>query len=291
MKITKIEKQFKPIVKLKVCAYVRVSTKDQKTSIKNQYDYWQNKLTKMKNAEFIKVYLDNGYSGTNQSCRNEFMKMITLAKKGGINKIYTKSISRFGRNFKETLEISRTLKNLDVEIIFEKEKISSCDLTNNLMFNIMLNIAEMESEIISSNVKWSCRENFKKGISNFHREFFGYRKTQDGKYIIDNEEATIVRELFKLSIEGYGQSRSKNIIENKYQRKISISGIDKILSSRKYLGEEVLQDYYIEKNKVKRNKGELDQYIIMNKYPPIINEEIWKLSTQKKRERYRGGNK
>ena len=272
---------------LRVCGYTRVSTKDQETSIQIQKDYWTNKLNNNAGMKCVKVFVDFGCSGKTQQARKQFVEMIEYARQGKIDRIYTKSISRFGRNFKETLEIARELKEKNIEIIFEKENINSCDLTSNLMFNIMVNIAEMESEIISSNVRWACRNNFKKGKSNFNREFFGYKKNAEGKYIIDPEESKIVREIYKLSVDGIGQRRSQKIIKTKFNRELSISGIDKILSSRKYLGEEVLQDYYIEGNKVKRNKGELDKYIIKNKYPPIIDKELWELSTKKKRERYR----
>ena len=273
---------------LRVCGYTRVSTKDQATSIELQKEYWTSKLNNNAGMKCVKVYVDCGCSGKTQQARKQFMQMIESARQGKIDRIYTKSISRFGRNFKETLEIARELKDKGVEIIFDKENINSCDLTSNLMFNIMVNIAEMESEIISSNVKWTCRNNFKKGKSNFNREFFGYKKDANGRYIIDPNESEIVREIYKLSIDGIGQRRTQKIIMTKFNRDLSVSGIDKILSSRKYIGEEVLQDYYIEDNKVKRNKGELDKYIIKNKYPPIIDKELWELSTKKKRERYRG---
>lgn len=286
MQITIIEKK-KNTKPLRVCAYARVSTSDQKSSIILQKRYWKEKLANMKGVVVIGVFADYGCSGRTQKGRAQFMKMINLAKENKVDRIYTKSISRFGRNFKETLEVSRHLRQKGVEIIFEKENINSCDLTSNLMLNIMVNIAEMESEIISSNVKWVCRNNFKRGKSNFHRNFFGYRKNSEGRYEIDKQESQIVKEIFRLSIEGYGQRKTQKIIKEKFNRELSVSGIDKILSSRKYMGEEILQDYYIQDNKVKRNKGELDKYIIRNKYPPIIDKTTWELSTAKKHQRYR----
>ena len=110
----------------RVCAYVRVSTASeaQGESLENQTLYYRNLIEANPDYEYIGIFADRGITGTNEK-RPEFLKMLALARAGNVDLILTKSISRFARNTTIVLELARELKEIGVEIFFEKENLSS----------------------------------------------------------------------------------------------------------------------------------------------------------------------
>lgn len=99
--------------------------------------------------------------------------MLALARKGAIDLILTKSISRFARNTVDLLETVRELKDLGVEVRFEKESISSTSAGGELLLTLLASFAQAESEQISQNVKWRVWRSFEEGKANgFH--LYGY---------------------------------------------------------------------------------------------------------------------
>ena len=105
----------------RVCAYARVSTdkEAQGESLENQTTYYRNLIEANPEYEYIGIFADQGITGTKDE-RPEFQKMLTLARAGEIDLILTKSISRFARNTTIVLELARELKELGVEMFFEK---------------------------------------------------------------------------------------------------------------------------------------------------------------------------
>lgn len=75
----------------------------------------------------MKIFADEGISGTQDKKRDEFIEMIRLCRKRKIDLILTKSISRFARNTVDTLKYVRELKALGIGIIFEKENINTLE--------------------------------------------------------------------------------------------------------------------------------------------------------------------
>lgn len=118
------EKMIKPFKKIRVCAFVRVSTvnENQQDSLKNQAEYYKNKLDK--NPDYVNwgVYSDSGVSG-NKTERPGLNALLKKAREGNIDLILTKSISRFARNTAMLLNIVRELKELNVAVIFEEQNI------------------------------------------------------------------------------------------------------------------------------------------------------------------------
>ncbi len=111
------------IPKKKVAAYCRVSTDqlEQLSSYQNQLIYYREYISNNKAYEFVGIYADEGISGTNTKKREQFNKMIADCKSGKIDMIMTKSISRFARNTLDCLQYVRLLKDLGIEVFFEKE--------------------------------------------------------------------------------------------------------------------------------------------------------------------------
>jgi site-specific DNA recombinase len=91
--------------------------------------------------------------------------MMKDCRRGKIDRIYTKSISRFARNTKDCLKNVRELKSLGITIFFEKENIDTAKMTDEMMITIMGGLAQEESTSISKNIKWSIQ---KKGCRTEH---------------------------------------------------------------------------------------------------------------------------
>ena len=142
------------VQKRKVAAYARVSTDsdEQYTSYETQKTYYENYIKSKPEWEFVRVYADEGISGTNTKKREGFKSMITDALDGKIDLIVTKSISRFARNTLDTISYIRKLKSAGVEVYFEKENLWSLDSKSEFVLTIMASIAQEECRSISMNV-------------------------------------------------------------------------------------------------------------------------------------------
>ncbi len=146
--------------------------------------------------------------------REQFMQMITDAKNGKIDLILTKSISRFGRNTVEVLQTVRELRELGVDIYFEKENLNSSDTKLDFVLTIMSSIAQEESRSISSNIKWSVQKRFKEGKMMLNTtNFLGYKKDDDGNLVIIPEEAIIIERIYDLYLEGHSPYDIARILE------------------------------------------------------------------------------
>lgn len=134
----------------KVAGYARVSTdsEEQVTSYTAQVDYYTQYIKGNPEWDFVKVYTDEGISGTNTKKRDGFNEMIADALAGKINLIITKSVSRFARNTVDSLTTIRTLKAHGVEVFFEKENIWTFDSKGELLLTIMSSLAQEESRSI-----------------------------------------------------------------------------------------------------------------------------------------------
>ena len=138
--------------KTQVAAYARVSTdsEEQATSYEAQVDYYTNYIKSRNDWEFVRVYADEGITGTNTKDRVEFKAMINDALDGKIDLIITKSVSRFARNTVDTMTTVRKLKEKNIEAWFEKENIQTLDSKGELLITIMSSLAQEESRSISN---------------------------------------------------------------------------------------------------------------------------------------------
>lgn len=206
--------------------------------------------------------------------------MISDCRKGKIDRIYTKSISRFARNTKDCLKNIRELKSLGITVFFEKENIDTAKLTDEMMITIMGGLAQEESVSISKNLKWSYQKRFEKGIVNVFSAPFGF-KLNNGALIIDKIQAQIVEEIFDMFLNGIGYQRISEICQSKYKvykDKFSYYGIRYILSNEKYIGDSVYQKTFTTNNLPYRkiqNNGQLNKYCIQNTHEAIISIEIF----------------
>lgn len=295
-KITRVE-QAVPIIKTKkkVAAYARISMESERMnhSLSAQISYYSSLIQKNPDWQYAGVFADDGISGTGIAKRDEFKRMIKAADNGEIDIILTKSIQRFARNTVDLLETVRHLKNIGVEVRFEKEHINSMSGDGELMLTILASFAQEESRSISDNVKWGTRKRFEQGIPNGRFQIYGYR--WDGDHlVVEPEEAKIVKMIFDDFLNGLSAERTEKKLEKmgikSYKgQHFSNSSIRHILSNITYTGNLLFQKEYVSDpitGKCKINRGELPQYFVENTHEAIIPMEIYQ-AVQKERERRR----
>jgi DNA invertase Pin-like site-specific DNA recombinase len=271
--------------KKRVCAYARVSTDNfkQGESLENQVQYYENLIKNNPKYEFVEVFADNGITGSSAN-RSEFQRMIKLCREGKIDLIITKSISRFARSTILMLETVRELKELSVDIRFEKENINTLSGDGELMLTVLSSFAEEEGRNVSEHLRWKYRNKFKQGelVINTNR-FLGYDKDKNGNLVINEAEASIVKRIFQKYVDGKGSGKIAKELNAEGVRTVGNkqwhgSTILKILKNEKYKGDAQLQKYFTPKHlkKIsKRNTGELDSYYIKNNHQAIVSEALW----------------
>jgi len=269
--------------KKRVAAYARVSTEDEcmLNSLAAQTSYFGELIRGNPDWEFAGVYADEGISGTSEAHRKDFARMLDDCEQGRIDVILTKSISRFARNTVTLLQTVRRLKNIGVEVRFERERISSFDTAGELMLTVLTSFAQEESRSTSENVKWGIRRGFEAGQMNAF-VLYGYRSV-NGKLQVVPEEAAVVRLIFDNYLNGFTAAKTERQLEEmgvkSYRGKhFSKDAIRKILRQEKYTGNAILQKYYIESHithRKRKNRGELPKYFVENSHEPIISEEVF----------------
>jgi len=289
-KITKIPATVNPLTRLpttsirkrRVAGYARVSTDsdEQFTSYEAQVDYYTDYINSREDWEFVKVYTDEGISGCNTKHRDGFNEMIADALAGKIDLIVTKSVSRFARNTVDSLTTVRKLKERGVEVFFEKENIYTFDGKGELLITIMSSLAQEESRSISENVTWGQRKRFADGkVTMPYKRFLGYDRGPDGQPVINEEEAKVVRLIYRLFIQGktaVGICRrleEMNIPTPGGKKKWSQSTVMSILQNEKYKGDALLQKKFTTdflSKTMKINEGEVPQYYVEGSHPAII---------------------
>ena len=296
-KISKIEPKL-PVIQArkKVAAYARVSRDTERLmhSVSAQVSYYSALIQKNPEWEYAGVYADMGISGTDTSKRGEFLRMLVDCEEGKIDIILTKSISRFARNTVDLLETVRHLKDLGIEVRFEKEHIHSLSEDGELMLTLLASFAQEESRSISENVKWGVRKRFQTGeIGTANKHILGYRYDDElRKYVIIPEEAESVRWMFQMYIDGVSlreiagsmnRAGIRTTLGNDFQE----ASVRQLIFNEVYAGDIRRQKCYmadpITKTKVK-NCGELPQYYMADCHEAIIDRETYvKVQAEMKR--------
>ena len=177
-KIRRIE-PILPIIKTRkrVAAYARVSveTENLHHSLSAQVSHYSTLIQNNPEWEYAGVYADEGITGTSTKRRDEFNRLMGDCDAGKIDLVLVKSISRFARDTVDTLNATRHLKDLGIDVYFERENIHSMSKEGELLLTLLASFAQAESQSISENVKWGIRKRFKLGIPNGNKAPYGYR--------------------------------------------------------------------------------------------------------------------
>ena len=273
--------------RLRVAAYCRVSTDDEEqlTSYEAQIGYYTDKIQGNPEWQLVEVFADEGTSGVMTKKRDEFNRMIEMCREGKIDRILTKSISRFARNLVDSIKYIRELKSLGVSVYFEKENIDTGQMTSEMMIALYSVFAQAESESHSNNVKLGKRFGYKLGrVPMMYNNLLGYRKGIDSQPEIVPEEAEIIKLIFKKFLDGYSYSgiakylKEQGIKTKKDKDDWSPSVINNILTNEKYKGDVLVQKTYVVDlftKKSARNTGELPMYYIKNHHIPIIEPAVF----------------
>ena len=271
----------------RVAAYCRVSTdrEEQEHSFETQKAMYTEMIMMKPTWQMAGIYADEGITGTVAKKRPGFMKMIEDCRKGKIDMIVTKSVSRFSRNNLDCLMYVRELKQLGIPIIFEKEGINTIQVSSELLLTLFGALLQAESESISMNVKLGIRQSLKNGNVRFsYKTFLGYRKGADGQPEIVPEQADIVRRIYNDFLAG---ATYLEIAKRLTEENVPTMGggnrwfserIKSILKNEKYKGDALLQNTYITdpiSKRVKKNNGELPMYYVENSHPAIIERRIF----------------
>ena len=284
--------------KLKVAAYARVSTDsdEQEDSFERQVEYYTKFIQSNLDWKFVKVYSDPGISGTRAEKRPGFQEMIQDARDGKINKILVKSIARFARNTVDALKYIRELKELGVGIYFESQNIDTMSPGGDILITILAATAEEESRTISKNIKWSYQKKFQKGDFVLNTNFFlGYKWNEDHKLVIVEEEAKIIRRIFREFLAGYTISQIANGLNEagyrtkKSQKLYSYSTILRTLRNEKYYGCALMGKTYkpdVLSSKRYKNEGQSELYMVENAFEGIISKEMFEMAQVELQKRY-----
>ena len=189
--------------KLRVAAYARASSssEDQLNSYRVQNQYYSELISGNPDWEMVDIYADEGITGTSVEKREDFQRMMQDCRKGKIDRILVKSISRFARNTKDCLAAVRELKELGVSVQFEEQGIDTSKVSSEMVTAIMASLAQKQSESISGNVKWGVQKRMEDGTYVASSAPYGYRLV-NLRLEIQPEEAEIVRWIFQQYLAG-----------------------------------------------------------------------------------------
>ena len=271
---------------LRVAAYCRVSSDsaDQLHSYAAQIQYYTDLIQNHDGWDLVDVYADEGITGTRMDKREDFNRLLADCRKGKIDKVLIKSISRFARNTRDCLASLRELFRLGVSVLFEKENIDTGTLTTELMVSVSSSLAQQESVSISQNQQMSYQRRMERGEFITCTAPYGYRMPDGKNLVIEESEAREVRWMFQAYLDGNSVKRiaeemNRNEVHNSWKRGVWYERlIRKMLSNEKYVGDSLCQKTYTANTfpfVKKTNHGEVDQYYIENTHPAIISRETF----------------
>ena len=274
----------------KVAIYARVSTEHeaQISALGNQMQYYDEILERHPEYELYEKYIDEGITGTSTAKRDSFNRMITDAESGCFDLIITREVSRFARNTVDTLQWTRKLKALGVEVWFTEDNIFTMDDSDGeLRLTIMATLAQNESKKISSRVKAGQLISFKNGVPYGNGNILGYDKLPNhGGYVINSEQAETVRLIYDLYLSGKGLRYIQFELEQRGRKTAtgltnwSCANIGRILKNPFYCGIlEYRKQYvpdYLEQKKI-NNHGAVERIRTKGNHEPIVTEEEFDL--------------
>ena len=227
---------------MKLAAYCRVSTdkEDQLNSLEAQKQFFT-EYTQRTGDVLVRLYADEGISGTKIKNRKEFLRMMKDAEQGLFDMVVVKDISRFARNTVDLLQNIRKLKSLGIETQFLTANMTSMG-NSEFVLTIFGALAQEESANTSKRVKFGKKLNAEKGrVPNL---VYGYDKTI-GDYFhltINETEANAIRQIYQwYTQEGYGASKIASMLNDrglktKRNCQWSQNAVCRILTNELYTG-------------------------------------------------------
>lgn len=270
---------------LRVAAYCRVSSDsaDQLHSYAAQIRAYTQAINAHDGWDLVDIYADEGLTGTRMDKREDFNRLMADCRKGKIDKIVVKSISRFARNTRDCLATLRELSSLGVTVKFEKENIDTGTLTSELMVSVSASLAQEESISISKNQRMSYQRRMERGEFITCKAPFGYKIVNGKELEIIPEEAHYVKWIFDMYLSGASmewiaeQMTNTGLLTSDGGHQWYSSTIAYMLTNEKYMGDSLCQKTFANAFPFTKqvNRGERDQYYVEHSHPAIISKDIF----------------
>lgn len=286
MNITEITSTKKQTAeRLRLAPYCRVSSDstDQLHSFAAQIRYYSDYAKKHPEYQLVDIYADEGITGTEMKKRNELNRLIADCRKGKVDRIIVKSVSRLARNTEELLVLLWMCKEIGVSVYFEEQGIDTEKLNMEMIVTFPGMAAQQESVNISGNLRWSYQKRMQSGDFNCTCPAYGF-DLKDGELVINETEAAVIRRIFDLYLQGYGTlAIAKMLNEDGIPRKHGYekwlpSSINYVLNNERYMGDALLQKSYTTETlpfRKMKNDGRLPQYYVENSNPAIVSRETF----------------
>mgnify|MGYP002536577508 FL=1 len=283
--ITEITRQKPTPPQIRLAAYCRVSSdsSDQLHSFAAQIKYYSEYCKRHPEYKFVDIYADEGITGTSMEKRDDFRRMLRDCKKGLIDRIIVKSMSRFARNTEEMLTALRALEQMEVSVYFEEQGLDTKSMNSEMFATFPGMVAQQESVSISQNMRWSYKKRMESGEFNCCAPAYGFDLI-NGKLVINETEAAVIRRIFNLYLEGIGMQAIANILNNEGVRrqygreKWHHTTVNYVLNNERYKGDALLQKQITTQAlpfKKQRNHGEQPMYYVENSNPAIVSRETY----------------
>lgn len=282
---------------IRVAAYCRVSSDstEQKDSFAAQVEYYTGLIGGNPCWKLADIYADEGVTGMSMKKRDDFNRMIADCQRGKIDRIITKSVSRFARNTVECLDMVRKLSQLGISILFEKEQIDTSKMSSEFLLALAGVQAQDESVSISGNMRWSCEKRMKNGDL-VGSAAFGYDWSH-GTLIVNETEAEIVHKIFDMYLSGVGKHDIAQYLNHNHipcrskDARWYHTDVLYILQNERYIGDALLRKNYTTEAfpfQKRKNRGEKPMYYVSNSHKPIISREQYEF-VKKALDRRKGG--
>lgn len=269
----------------RVAVYARVSTDDprQTSSYELQKNHYTDMVSRRPDWDLVRIYADEGISGTSLQHREAFIEMIEDCRQKKIDLIVTKSVSRFARNVLDCIGYVRQLKAMQppIGVFFETENIYTLNPNSEMSLSFISTLAQEESHTKSEIMNSSIEMRFSRGIF-LVPELLGYDLDADGNLVVNEGEARIVRLIFfnylyGYSIEQIAETLTKlRCLTKKGNETWAVESVNYILRNERYCGcvkaRKTFTPNYLD-HKSKKNRQDRNQYIMWNHHDPIISKD------------------
>lgn len=268
----------------RVAIYARVSTDNpsQTTSFELQQKYYTEMVSRNPKWELVKIYSDEGRSGTTIQYRVGFQEMLEDAFGGKIDLIIVKNISRFARNVVDFLSTLRKLRAKKVGVYFESEGIYSMNIDMHLALSFQATVAEEESRLRSRSMETSLRMRLDHGLP-LTPELLGFYKDADGKLRANPETKDIPKLMFYMYLYGYSTLQIADTLIKLMKRsylgnvKWTANGVARTLRNERYCGNVLTRKRFkifapdVDDQKTFKNNGERPQSYYREEHDRIVS--------------------
>ena len=272
-------------IRQRVAVYARVSTDNvqQTSSYELQKKYYEDFVVHHPNWTLVKIYADEGISGTSLAHRDEFNSMIADCRSGKIDMIITKSVSRFARNVVDCISMVRMLAELPspVGVFFESECIFSLKDDSQMALSFQATMAQEESHIRSRSMETSLRMRLDGGLP-LTPKLLGYSHDADGNLVVNPDEAPTVKLIFYMYLYGYSTSDIAAALTELGRKtylgnvKWTSNSIVQVLRNERHCGDVLTRKTFTPNylnHKARKTRGDRPQSLYRNHHEGIVSRD------------------